>query len=342
MLISFIVPVYNVAPYLERCLISIVHQGLKQREYEIILINDGSTDSSLKICEHFSKMQPNVIVRSQHNSGVSSARNAGIAVASGKWICFVDSDDYLNIDAISSVLQLFEGTDADMVRYWSRIVSEKFVDNQVIPGSVNFKGTGLEFIKKFGMDSFCYNYLYNRQWLLKTGILFDDVRIAEDYLFVSQLLLLNPNIISTTVTGYNYVKHSSSITWDRKPEHTASLARSYPQVIEKLFDYENELQIDDSDVKYQVLKSAQDKIRSFISRVLSSNIDSKEFMLMVKQFKVRGVLPIRIKGNWKNRIITHAINWICCHPGMLKLSRRLYDDIFIPFILPRIMQYQSL
>ena len=296
MLISYIVPVYNVEPYLERCLISIEHQGLQQDEYEIILIDDGSTDSSLQVCERFSKMRPNVIVRSQQNSGVSSARNVGIAVASGKWICFVDSDDYLNIDAISSVLQLSEETDADMVRYWSRIVGEKFVDNQVIPGSVNFKGTGFEFIKKFGMDSFCSNYLYNRQWLLDTGILFDDVKIAEDYLFVSQLLLHNPNIISTTVTGYNYVKHSSSITGNRTPEHTALLARSYNRVIGKLMDYENELQIDDNEVKHQVLKSAQDKIRSFLSRVLSSNIDSREFMLMVKEFKERGVLPIRNVG----------------------------------------------
>ena len=161
-------------------------------------------------------------------------------------------------------------------------------------------------------------------------------------MFVSQLLLHNPSIISTTVTGYNYVKHSSSITGNRTPEHTALLARSYTRVIGQLLDYENDLQIDDSEVKHQVLKSAQDKIRPFISRVLSSNIDSKEFMLMVREFNVRGVLPMRIDGKWRRRIINHAINWICCHPGMLKLLRRLYADIAIPFILPRIKRGQSL
>lgn len=94
--LSVIVPVYNAAPLLPRCLDSILAQGLAEEEYEVLLINDGSTDQSLAICEDYqSKHSRTFRIVSQQNSGVSAARNKGIALAHGRYVCFVDADDFL-------------------------------------------------------------------------------------------------------------------------------------------------------------------------------------------------------------------------------------------------------
>lgn len=97
MKVSIIVPVYNAAPYLRECIDSLVNQTWK--DIEVILVNDGSTDASGEICESYLD-DPRVIYYYQVNAGVSAARNAGLDLATGKYICFVDSDDWLELDAI--------------------------------------------------------------------------------------------------------------------------------------------------------------------------------------------------------------------------------------------------
>lgn len=94
--LSVIVPIYNAATLLPRCLDSILAQELKEEEYEVLLINDGSTDQSLAVCEAYQRKHPQTFrLVSQQNSGVSAARNKGIALARGCYVCFVDADDFL-------------------------------------------------------------------------------------------------------------------------------------------------------------------------------------------------------------------------------------------------------
>ena len=92
--VSVVIPVYNVEDYLRDCLDSIVNQTLK--DIEIICINDGSTDNSLEILEHYKSKDERIKVISQENGGISAARNKGIDLASGDYISFIDSDDYID------------------------------------------------------------------------------------------------------------------------------------------------------------------------------------------------------------------------------------------------------
>ena len=93
-LITIIIPVYNVEQYLERCLESVIRQSYKN--LEIIIVNDGSTDSSLKITDEFKERDHRITVINQSNAGLSAARNTGIAASNGKYLSFVDSDDYIH------------------------------------------------------------------------------------------------------------------------------------------------------------------------------------------------------------------------------------------------------
>ena len=112
-LISVIVPVYNVAEYLSRCVDSILAQSYEN--LQIILVDDGSTDDSGKICEEYAKKDARIQVIHQNNGGLSSARNAGLDLASGEYIGFVDSDDWIEPEMYAEMLARMEKYDAQLV-----------------------------------------------------------------------------------------------------------------------------------------------------------------------------------------------------------------------------------
>ena len=105
--INVIVPVYNVEAYLERCVESILQQTYAH--FELILINDGSTDSSGQICDHLASQYENIKVYHIENAGVSNARNMGIQLATGSWVTFIDSDDFVTQDYLATLASAVEG-----------------------------------------------------------------------------------------------------------------------------------------------------------------------------------------------------------------------------------------
>ncbi len=114
-LVTVIIPIYNVEAYLPRCLNSVINQSYKN--LEIILVDDGSKDSSSKICDEYAKMDSRITVYHKENGGLSSARNKGLDVAKGKYITLVDSDDWIELDTIEYSVQLLNKVNADIVQY---------------------------------------------------------------------------------------------------------------------------------------------------------------------------------------------------------------------------------
>lgn len=111
--VSIIIPVYNTQKYLKRCINSIIDQTYSN--LEIFLINDGSTDNSLEICKEYEKIDERIFIISGENHGVSYARNIGIRKATGEYLYFADSDDYLETDAIEKMIQGFEKADCELI-----------------------------------------------------------------------------------------------------------------------------------------------------------------------------------------------------------------------------------
>lgn len=113
--ISAVVPVYNMGKYITKCVESLVNQ--KYKNVEIILVDDGSTDNSGKLCDALASQYHNIKVFHQKNSGVSKARNKGLELATGYYISFIDPDDYLDLQTYETVIALMENNDADIGCY---------------------------------------------------------------------------------------------------------------------------------------------------------------------------------------------------------------------------------
>jgi glycosyltransferase involved in cell wall biosynthesis len=183
--LSIIVPVFNMEKYLLQCLNSIAAQEIKN--FEIIIVDDGSTDSSLDMCHNFSNINANVKVYSKKNEGQGVARNYGLARAQGKYIAYVDSDDYLMPTMACDVVKVLEETNADFANFGASFVDTNHkIIKSVCPS--NFKLLiGDEIFHNALIDNGIYtisvNKIYRRSFLLDNKIEFPALKSNEDIFF---------------------------------------------------------------------------------------------------------------------------------------------------------------
>lgn len=208
-LISVIIPVYNVSAYLPECIRSILDQD--HRELEVILIDDGSTDDSGGICDEWASMDSRIRVIHQKNGGAAAAKNAGLRVATGAFLSFVDSDDYLAPGAYSHMLGLLEQYDADVVQCAYRDVYRDRTENQIHrEGRTVF--TTLDYLKRYTTDWTCgllWDKLYRRK--IFDGICFEEGHRIDDEYFTYQGIMNANKVVSDDRIIYSYRKRRSSV-----------------------------------------------------------------------------------------------------------------------------------
>ena len=215
--ISIIIPVYNVELSLRECVCSILDQGLEEGEFEIILVDDGSTDHSGVICEEFARTNTCIKVIHQSNKGLSEARNAGMRVARGQYIQFVDSDDYLEENVVPKLLEEMEQKDLDILRFQVRQVYENKE-----PSSPLFEFSSIETQKVIAgarylqdyMGIACYvcQFLFRSSFLLENSLWFMPGIIFEDTEWTPRIMNLANRVSSVNILVYDYLEREGSIT----------------------------------------------------------------------------------------------------------------------------------
>jgi len=206
-LISVIMPVYNVAAYLPQSIESVLNQD--HRDLELILIDDGSTDCSGTICDAYAAKDSRVRVIHQANCGAAAAKNAGLRIASGTYLCFVDSDDYLEPNVYGYMLKTLNDRNADAVQFSFRHVYTNRTEDQILtPCVLNER----EYLTRFAKDWTCpllWNKLYKRS--LFAGIFFEEGHKIDDEYFTYQGFLEPCRVALDDRVIYNYRKRASSV-----------------------------------------------------------------------------------------------------------------------------------
>ena len=211
--ISIIIPVYNVEKYLNKCLNSVIEQTYKN--IEVILIDDGSTDNSGKICDEYAKNDIRIKIIHQQNGGVSTARNNGLEHATGKYITFVDSDDYIEKEMIETMAKKIMKKNADIVICG---VTDRDEENNIINQSLNKKENvfnNIEAIKEMLDEKLfncvCWAKLYKKE--LFRNIKFNSkIRIAEDMDVLYRVFYKSNKIIQIPERLYNWTSRGDSVT----------------------------------------------------------------------------------------------------------------------------------
>ena len=183
--LSIIVPVYNVEPYIRPCIESIFNQGLNENDYEVIIVNDGSTDKSMEMVTDIITQHNNITVINQKNQGLSVARNNGIAASKGEYILMPDSDDLLIESSIPPLLKTALETKVDIIVADYLMMNNYEIDQQQYnkikqPYISTKEMTGVELLKEI-KACYVWNKLYRRDFLLQNhfsfipGIRFQDI-----------------------------------------------------------------------------------------------------------------------------------------------------------------------
>lgn len=202
-MISIIIPVYNTEKYLDKCLNTILSQSYK--DIEVLLINDGSTDSSGEICDKYAKKDNRIKVFHEENKGVSAARNFGINVATGEWLCFIDSDDWVDSDYLENFVSIFSAEGDFVIQGYI-----KNTDKQITGGSgfvsqfENFLDFFMYSEEKNLLNSPCFK-LFRKDIIDRNSISFDEnFSLGEDHIFTLEYIRFVTRFSVSFERGYHY------------------------------------------------------------------------------------------------------------------------------------------
>lgn len=310
--ISVIVPVYNTEKYIEKCLDSILMQ--EYDNYEIIVVNDGSTDNSKKIIEKYEKKYHEKIkLFSKENGGLSDARNYGVSKAKGEYLCFIDSDDYIAKDLFKS-LEKYIDNEIDLIKYKCILVDENYKEIEKIDGP-NFEcDTG-----EGGFNKLCFHdkliepawlYLCRREYFIENNFEFPVNKYHEDFAIIPFMIISAKTVVSTDIYGYYYVQSANSITRNGNAEKTKKRAydmlEHYDNLIKKLSEKNfQKITLDNFKVymsnclilKFEELpkKYQKEYIKEIKKRKIIDNIKSKNIKQLIKKILLRINVKLYLK-----------------------------------------------
>lgn len=277
--ISIIVPVYNVAAYLEDCIESILRQTFQ--DFELLLIDDGSTDSSGAICDRYCSRDSRIRVIHKENGGLSSARNAGLDIAAGDYIIFVDSDDILTDNAVKTIHEELTTTSADVVmgktvrftpsgaeRPYSRLTERREMSGEEALGLI-LEGRLLN-ISVCGVG-------YKRSVFDK--IRFPEKVICEDWSVMPDIYLKAVNVIYTPRICYRYRENEGSIMG-------TMMKKANPQVVGVAQSVIAKIKIYSEDLYLKTVWSNVRRVWKYVGFAYSSDRlrENREFLSLAKEF----------------------------------------------------------
>ena len=287
--LSIIVPVYNVEPYIRPCIESIFNQGLDEKDYEVIIVNDGSTDKSMEMITDIISQHNNIIIINQENQGLSMARNNGIEKASGEYIQFVDSDDLLIDNSLKPILKIAIDSQADLVvADFLRMTDEDIKHKgDLIPNIfpiVQKETTGYELFLGDIIPNECYVWrtLYKKDFILSKilrfipGIHFEDVPFTyECYLKAPKCIRTN-RLLNIYRAGHQSASAPSSFNMKKAKDLCFAITKSWElRNIEGLPD----------DVKNKFIDSAYILYSNLLYRTLYGIKDVSQKVNVLKMLK---------------------------------------------------------
>ena len=298
-MISTIVPVYNAEKYIDRCITSIIQQTYKN--LDIILINDGSKDKSLEICNKYKKIDKRVRVFNKNNSGVSDTRNFGIEQAKGDYITFIDSDDYIDNDYIKNLVENFESNS------YVRIANLNYSEEKVIEN------------KEYNIDDFVKKALEGKYLFCVWGSLFEKKMVVEfdkntyymeDSIFLMEYLKkCNKVKMIVSSAKYHYINNPNSITNNKY--NVLNNVKAYFYSLEKInkitnFEYED------------LIKSKKIIMLEKECRFINTN---REYKLIKNDIEVKKIL---MENNLKIKIIFSNYLFFKIYYFVRKIAKKIY------------------
>lgn len=303
---SLIIPAYNVEKYIKKCLDSVLNQTYNN--YEIIIINDGSTDNTSKILESY-KSNKKIKIINQENKGLSNARNTGVSNAKGDYILFIDSDDFIEKELLEILNKTIK--DEDLIRFQIRILDEtnKIIKEYKEETFNNLNGIeAFNKLSKYNLVELAVCYAYKKDTFLKNNYKFEEKTYHEDFGLIPYIIISSKKVTSINYIGYNYLQRKNSIMnntdYEKEIKKSNDVLKHYKNLIKWAQNIKGDLTIYKSFIANSVI-------------LKSLNLKEKDYKNYIKKLKEYKVYDDLLTNNKENKI----------KKILIKISPKLYYKI---------------
>ena len=302
MKLSVIIPAYNAENYIEKCILSVINNDLDHIAYEIIVIDDESPDDSVKVVKKMQKHYPHIKLLRQRNLGLGGARNTGIENSFGKFIMFLDADDYLKENKLKNIIDSAINNKLDILEFGAIGITEKGVEIYKSSKATSTIVSGFEYLNKTTyMNSAC-NKLYSVSFLKKHKLRFKERIFIEDFEFNTRAFYYSKRVKAVDDILAYFVQTSNSITRNSDNKKNSKMAIDIEGVIDLTLKFQKE----ESNFSSRDTKVFKERIAfltvTLLFNLIKLTIDEKQYKLIMKNLKIKKLYPIRtsIKNRNKN------------------------------------------
>lgn len=286
MFLSVIIPVYNAEAYLGECLTSLLGQDLPEEDYEIVCVNDGSKDGSLALLRSYAQTHSNIVIIDQENSGVTTARNAGLAAAKGDYIWFIDADDFVRPSCFARLKALADPNLCDRVVFGAYRFTDALTEEELEKSRKNELPVNTPWY-----DAVVWRCILRREFLLRHRLNFryPELTHGEDGLFMYEVTLCDPATTELSEVLYFYREHSGSAETTISAENRLRKLRSYIRICVILR----------SSLESMPRESGANKLMSFLWMALyeSLHLPGPQKQQALALLKAGGLYPFRRPDN---------------------------------------------
>lgn len=318
-MLSIIVAAYNVEKYINKCIESLLSQTYKN--IEILVVNDGSTDNTEKIIQFYEKKSPLIKLLNKKNGGLSDARNFGITFSKGKYIAFVDGDDYIEPNTYTESMSLFEKEKSDLLIFNFQKIYEngkssfKKMDRSLYDN--NFISSLLS--KSDEVSIVAWNKIFKKSIILENNIFFENKAYFEDTGFIFRYLFFVKKISISDIPFYNYIQRQGSLTKKFDSRIIFSAENTY-NIIKNFYKEKNQYSkyktnIEDMFIRMQIY---------ILNFSLKNNVDKNKYQM---NFKWNFLLKTKIPFKHRVCLLLYKIGiYQKFYPLIIKISRRNYEQ----------------
>ena len=304
--LSIIIPVYNVEPYIAKCLDSCLQQDLPADEYEIIVVNDGSPDNSVVIVKDYMQRYLNVRLVNRENGGLSAARNTGLKEAKGEYVWFVDSDDWIEPNVLKGLLDKAYKDKLDVLCFNLQLAfPDGHTEHYNVSSEKECVYRGSDFICKVGMPPAAWAALYNRDFLENHALAFYEGILHEDQEFTPRAYCLAERISFVNQVVYNYYQRAGGIMKSKQCERKC---KDLLTVADSLYTFTQSH-------RNMLHREANWTLMNHVSFALSQSLANyNKYCFKLVEYKQRPYYPLCLnpllsnKDKWKYRLINFSLS----------------------------------
>jgi glycosyltransferase involved in cell wall biosynthesis len=309
--LSIIVPLYNSEKYLPKCLDSLLNQDIPEDDYEVILVDDGSPDGSRLVAGEYASRHAHITVLSQPNKGTSGARNTGIRHATGKYLYFVDPDDFILENSLARILRMMEEEDLDVLRFGYTEVDERYQPTKSCkyPESPDYTSQlmdGCTFMaERLGIACYVWTYLFRTALLKENGFFFYEGDYFDDTPWLPRVLLAAERVDSIDFKRHFYLIRKNSLVQSDSRESVSKKINGQLFLVKELLRQESA--VDNASASKWYDKMISHCVLTLLTLV--SEFDSNERKEYMDELRRYDVFPISTgNGSMVNKWKVSLIN----------------------------------